>query len=301
MKRYALTAALAYALATPAMADVKFYDGYDAPAGTPLAGYNGYAITSAPVTGPADTKTAEIAAPGLAVPGQPSAGNAASLDYWTHSGAKVWFTATKDIADFGADAGTGVTTFYASALFRSTALPKDAGAWLKVGIPLDFASGADRYFSIGIKQEERLGVLQAQVFAEAQGSAYGDWYLADYTPGTTIQVVARFSFAKMALPGDQYRFEVRAVANPLPGVEPDWASAPLIGGESNKVGTYVVPNVGLSLARGGSDRGAGGLIDEVRIGTTYEDVVPEVPEPETWATLAAGLGLLGALRRRSLC
>lgn len=297
MARRILIALAAFGAATAALAETKFYDGFNAPAGTPLEGYNGYVITSQPILVSGDSKVAEIRGPGLAAPGEPSVGNAAYLDYWTRSGAKVWYTANKDISDFGATDGSGVNTFYVSALFRSTQFPVDAGAWLKVGIPIDFASGADRYFSIGIKQEDRLGVLQPQVFAEGLGSTYGDWYLADYTPGTTVQVVARFSFQKMALT-DQYRFEVRAVANPLPGAEPDWSAQPLITGESNKVGTYAVPSVNLSLARGGSSRGAGGLIDEVRIGTTYGDVVPEVPEPETWGLLAAGLGILGAISRR---
>ncbi|MBL8491542.1 MAG: PEP-CTERM sorting domain-containing protein [Rhodocyclaceae bacterium] len=297
MARSILIALAAFGAATTALAETKFYDGFDAPAGTALDGYNGYVITSQPTLESGDSKVAEIRAPGLQAPAEPSVGNAAYLDYWTRSGAKVWYTANKDIPDFGATSGTGVATFYVSALFRSTELPAGAGAWLKVGIPIDFASGADRYFSIGIKQEDRLGVLQPQVFAEGLGSTYGDWYLADYTPGTTVQVVARFSFQKMALT-DQFRFEVRAMANPLPGVEPDWSMQTLITAESNKVGTYVVPSLSLSLARGGSNRGAGGLIDEVRIGTAYEDVVPEVPEPEAWAMLAAGLGILGALRRR---
>lgn len=265
-----------------------FYDGFVASAHTPLANY-GYDITAEPiftVSNPG-TKTAEINPGGLSIPGQFSVGNAARLYYQMKSGSAVDYTATKDIADFGSVGG--VDTFYVSALFKTDEFPETTGAWLKLAIPLDFSSGADRSFSIGLKHEQYQGVLQDQIFAEGSGSQYGDWKLANYTEGDTVQVVAKFIIAPMTGLPDQFRFEVHAAANPSPASEPTWT---FIAGESNKVGSFAVPSLDLTLTRSGSDAGAGGVIDEIRIGTSYADVVGVVPEPESWAMLLAGIGLL---------
>ncbi len=286
---------------SPVQADSIFYDGFDATAGTQLEGYNGYSITAEPIFTASNpgSKTAEIQGPGLSVAGQLSAGNAAYMYYQMVGGAAVPYTATKNLTDFGSVSGIGVNTFYVSALFNSNDFPtpEDSvlGVWVKVGIPIDFATGADRYFSIGIKHAAR----DYQVFAEGVGTQYGDWKLADYSPGQTVQVVAKYVITPMDATG-RYRFEVYAAANPVPNLEPSWT---FIAGESDavgsyKIGTYTVSNLNLTVARSGSDSGSGGLIDEIRIGTNYADVVGVVPEPETWATLLAGLGLLGWRMRR---
>jgi hypothetical protein len=196
---------------------------------------------------------------------------------------------------FGSAGGTGINTFYVSALFNSNDFPTPEtsalGVWVKVGIPIDFDEPyADRYFSIGIKHAAH----DYQVFAEGQGTQYGDWKLADYSPGQTVQVVAKYVMTPMDATG-RYRFEVYATANPVPNVEPTWT---FIAGESDavgsyKIGTYTVSNLNLTVERSGSDSGSGGLIDGIRIGTNYADVVGVVPEPETWFMLLVGLGLLG--------
>jgi hypothetical protein len=293
------------AIGAPAQASSLFYDSFNAPPGTLLKDYNGYSITAEPIFTASNpgTKTAEIQSPGLSVAGQPSAGNAAYMHYSMASGAAVPYTATKDLGSgaYGAVGGVGINTFYVSALFNSNDFPEPEssvyGVWVKLGIPIDFATGADRYFSIGIKHAAH----DYQVFAEGSGTQYGDWKLADYTPGQTVQVVARYVITPMDATG-KYRFEVFAAANPMPNVEPTWT---FIAGESDvvgghKIGTYTVRGLDLTVERSGSDSGSGGLIDEIRIGTNYADVVGVVPEPETWAMLLAGFGLVGwKLRRRS--
>ena len=301
MKRIpVITITALLAIGTPAQASSLFHDSFNASPGTQLDGYNGYDITAEPT--PA-TKIAEISGPGLSVAGQTSAGNAAYLYYAMDSGAAVPYTATKYLGSgaFGSVAGNGINTFYASALFNSNDFPAPEtsalGVWVKLGIPIDFESGTDRYFSIGIKHAAH----DYQVFAEGQGTQYGDWKLADYSPGQTVQVVAKYVIAPMDATG-RYRFEVFAAANPMPNIEPTWT---FIAGESDavnsyKIGTYTVSKLNLTVERSGSNSGSGGLIDEIRIGTNYADVVGVVPEPETWAMLLAGLGCIGwAARKRN--
>ncbi len=297
-----VTIAILLAIGTPALASSLFYDGFSASPGTQLEGYNGYTITAEPVFSGSNTgtKTAEIKGPGLSLAGQLSTGNSAYMYYSMVSEAVVPYTATKNLGSdaFGSTGGVGINTFYVSALFNSNDFPPEGsapGVWVKVGIPLDFASGADRYFSIGIKHAAH----DYQIFAEGQGTQYGDFKLADYNPGQTVQVVAKYVITPMDATG-RYSFKVFAAANPGPDVEPTWTQ---IAGESDavnsyKIGTYTVPNLELTVKRSGSNSGSGGLIDEIRIGTTYADVVSAVPEPETWAMLLAGLGLVGWTARQ---
>lgn len=123
MKRTPLVAiATLLAIGTPAQASSLFYDDFNASAGTLLEGYNGYTITAAP--SPA-TKIAEISGPGLSVAGQPSAGNSAYMYYSMGSEGGVPYTATKNLGSgtFGSAGGTGINTFYVSALFNSNDFP----------------------------------------------------------------------------------------------------------------------------------------------------------------------------------
>jgi len=292
MKRTPLvTIVTLLAIGTPAQAASLFYDDFNATDGTLLEGYNGYTVTTEP--SPA-TKIAKISGPGLSVTGQTSAGNSAYMYYSMSSGAAMDYTATKYLGSGTFGSAGGINTFFVSALFKTDEFPETTGAWFKVAIPLDFASGADRFFAIGLKNEEYQGTVQDQIFAEGQGSQYGDHHLASYTEGDTVQVVAKFSIAPMSGLDGQYRFEVRAAANPSLTSNPKtWQ---LITEESNKVGSFEVPSLDLVLTRSGSNAAAGGLIDEIRIGTNYADVVGVVPEPETWAMLLAGLGLLAGWR-----
>lgn len=289
MKLGTLTAFLVMAgTGTSASATSLYYDGFIASPYASLESY-GYTITAEPDLSPPNsgTKLAEINPGGLSIPGQVSAGNAAHLYYEMVSGAVVDYTATKDITDFGS-AG-GINTFYVSGLFKTDEFPETTGAWIKLGVPVDFTSGADRYFSIGLKHTQYQGVLQDQIFAEGLGTQYGNWKLADYTEGDTVQVIAKFTYFKMT-GSDQYGFEVFAAANPSSTVEPTWK---LIASESNLISGFTIPNLELTLTRSGSFAAAGGVIDEIRIGTNYADVVGVVPEPEAWFLMLAGLGLLG--------
>ncbi len=287
---------------SPAQASSLFYDSFNAPPGTLLKNYNGYSITAEPDPhGEPITIFADIRGPGLSVAGQSSTGNAAYMYYEMRLAGDLPYTATKNLGSggFGSIGGVGINTFYVSALFNSNDFPESEssvyGVWVKLGIPIDFATGADRYFSIGIKHALR----DYQVFAEGDGTQPADLKLADYSPGQPVQVVAKYVMTPMD-PTGRYQFDVFAAANPVPNVEPAWIK---IAEESDavnsyKIGTYTVSSLNLTVKRSGSNSGSGGLIDEIRIGTSYADVVGVVPEPETWAMLLAGLGLVGWASRR---
>jgi hypothetical protein len=85
----------------------------------------------------------------------------------------------------------------------------------------------------------------------------------------------------------------------------DNPTALTLGGPDLALGTANVALTGLnastigfrSLHIYGSDGLGHSQFDEIRFGTTFADVSP-IPEPSTYALLAAGLGALAWLRRR---
>lgn len=82
--------------------------------------------------------------------------------------------------------------------------------------------------------------------------------------------------------------------NPTLGLEPDIAAAnvTLTSANLNPVGESMNR---VRIQQGGSADNA--IIDEIRLGTTWEDVAPVVPEPGTAALISVGLAVLGMRRR----
>jgi hypothetical protein len=79
-------------------------------------------------------------------------------------------------------------------------------------------------------------------------------------------------------------------------LNPTLSTLPTTGGVS-VTGTFSTPGTLYGGFRGGT--AFSGIVDELRVGTSYFDVVPTtVPEPSTYTLMGLGLGALWVLRCR---
>ena len=111
------------------------------------------------------------------------------------------------------------------------------------------------------------------------GNGQADSGIAAVTGQTTL-LVLRADFTSGI---DKFTLYV----NPTPG-----GAEPLAGAGKQDVDIGAV--TGLTLYSTGAYS-----VDEIRVGTTFADVVPTVPEPSSVIMLAIGVGGLAAFRRRA--
>lgn len=112
----------------------------------------------------------------------------------------------------------------------------------------------------------------------------------NYVPGETLFLVLSYTFGPGA--GDDV---ARLYVNPTPG-SPENANTPVVtvsGGTevtAGQIQSFYLRNNSVEPART--------QIDDLRVGTAWEDVTPAVPEPAAAALMGLGMLVLGAARRR---
>jgi hypothetical protein len=106
----------------------------------------------------------------------------------------------------------------------------------------------------------------------------------------TVFVVLKYTFDSVN--GDS----AQLFLNPTPGAAEPAASLTVTAGTALNLGTP--PGIKSFFVRNNSVEPDELLIDELRIGTTWEDVTPAVPEPASAVLALASLALVALLRRR---
>jgi hypothetical protein len=120
---------------------------------------------------------------------------------------------------------------------------------------------------------------------------------ATLTQGDTVLVVGRLNYVSHS--GSTYTLTSDFWGNPDSSTFGGAAPAPFASGSSESTITTGINRFSLLASASGSSSLPLGLqIDEVRIGTTWADVTPAVPEPASLGLLALG-GLVLARRRRA--
>lgn len=158
---------------------------------------------------------------------------------------------------------------------------------------LQFQLSVSRDIKVGVGNNSGTFYLGGNRNSNAVNSGYNVTSLI----GSTMMVVGYIP----AIPDSGYTNPtISLYLNPADlTTQPGTATTTFLGGNTN-TGTSLTEISLLSIKAGGSNQRSFGYIDEVRFGTSWDDVTPNVPEPSTYA-LALGLFALGGvllLRRR---
>ncbi len=258
-----------------------FTESFDGTDGIGLMAYNNhYTVDGSPVAG----DKAEIDSPGLSIPGKLSAGN--SL-YITRT-ANMSNSYHNDLDMPDTPINTTGQAIYFSAFFKPEKLTANSARFY---VELPFRKDGStlvREQQMGIKYNSPLGKLEAFVYFEGSSIAYYT-FDDDVLAGETIQMVMR------VVMNANTTLTVSALVDPAVGEEPaSWAN---VGTTDSSTGGWHLNFMELGAYRPNTTSVSKGWIDEIRIGTSYADVVV-VPDPATLSLLAPG-GLAMVRRRRT--
>jgi hypothetical protein len=253
------------ALCSPAQATLLLYEDFNYTAAantTTQSGGTGW--TGAWGTAAGDTSTV-ISGSGLTYTGLPTAGNAASDNTFGSMGnTRTWS---------GAGLFGNGSELWLSALVNTSATGSD----LRL-----FALTSSTVSAGGVG----FSLAGSTIRATINGSSFSSNITG--TSGTTMLLVARIQFSN-TVGADS----VTAWLNPTIGATPPTGGSSISGDISSTFTTTPI----LGFRGGGSWMG---IVDELRLGTTYGDVVgAAVPEPSTFSLFAlAGVGLAFCSRVR---
>jgi len=263
-------------VASPAHAALIAYEGFDYASGTGIIGQSGgtgWAAGSSwsgydpSVTWPGVVTSSGLSYGSLAIQGN-ALTTATTPGPMLSSSAIYW----RNLPQFGQEG----TTLYVSFLFRPETgygyyggvnLTDDYGRGIYVG-----KSGADGYNNYGL--EGPLGVIDSSSVPVTAGVTAFIVLKAQFLAGSDIYSI----FVNPALDGSESAAPsaIKTNFDPVPG-------SPLVGT------TFLFNNYGYYT------------IDEIRVGTTYADVMPTaIPEPASLSLLAVGFAALAGRTRFTL-
>jgi hypothetical protein len=280
----AITIACLAAAAGSAGAGTIFVEHFAGTDGTALPTYDSdYIATNNPVIA---GKKAEIDSPGLTVSGKLSSGNSLYIGVPDSGSPALIYEFTNDNDLINQNPGDS-SVYYASAFFKLDQFGTDTRAAIYVELPFyREGTGTVREVEFGLYRQAPLegGGLTVAATYEFNWNAPARKDLGVYTEGSTVQVVL-----KAELQGNS-SLNYYAAVDPSVGSEPAWTL--IAQTETNAAGWNLDA---VSVAAYAPNNASFGWIDEVRVGTTYDDVVV-APEPATLSLLA--LGGLALIRRR---
>lgn len=269
----AVCVGLVLAMGGLAQADLVAYDGFDYGDSGDLHGSNGGSgnWTSTWADGGDGSWGFNLDTPGLTYTGLPVVGNTSTTNGGDGSYRTVDDTGLLDEGD----------NVWFSVLVR------DDGTGSDLRVNFFGTASAREYDGAGFNFAGANGGTHS-ISAEYNG---GNWGSSDtgVTDGDTLLVVGKIAMA--VDDGTDPRDYIRIWVNPSLDSEPLDGDATSSYGVKLSDGGFAFPGEAVNLRSGGSFEGA---VDEIRIGTTFNDVV--VPEPATLGLL--GLGGLAVLRRR---
>lgn len=247
-----------------------FSDGFNYTAGTTLHGNDGWTLGGAPLS----ITNANLTYPNLADLG----GNALSV---TQS------SASSTINSFNATPVTAGTVYF-SFLVAPTTLPTantEVGALLASGStgPSGSADPLGVYVGLQAAGQYKIGVRHG-----GSGATYAS------NTGMTLNSTNFFVVAYTFNPSTTDD-SVSLWVNPTPGGSLPVADVTVVANS----GTVDAANLQVLGLKANSGTGAGNWVwDTLRIGDTWADVTPTVPEPSTFVLAGAGLGMLLMMIRR---
>lgn len=232
---------------------------------------------------------AEYTSEGLSFPSLASAGGAANIAVGPQSGQVVDESAFNN-TDFAA--ASGVEPVYASALLK-VAGSEDisaGGGVVSARFHMTSTSSNDRTVSLGIADDG-----DGNPYLYAEGNA-GKVNLGAYNYGETALLVADFN---NIVYGNWQNPEVEAAVLADVGDTPAWQTVTFGGNTTDLTGIDAVSLYAQAYDYGGwnDQKFASGTGDEIRLGESYEDVLP-IPEPATLSLMALS-GLALVIRRRT--
>ena len=268
--RFLLVAGASCLLLQSANAALLFSDGFNYTAGTTLKGNDGWTLGSVPLS----ITNANLTYPSLADLG----GNALSVTQGTASSTINSFNATP----------VSSGTVYFSFVLSPTTLPTantEVAALLASGStgPSGSADPLGLYVGSQIAGQYKIGVRHG-----GSGATYAS--NAGMTLGSTNFFVIAYTFNPSTTDDS-----VSLWVNPTPGGSLPAADVTVVANS----GTVDAANLQVIGFKANSGTGAGNWVyDTLRIGDTWADVTPSVPEPSTVLLVGAGLGLMLGLVRR---
>ena len=266
MSKLIVIAALLIGATQYAHAMLIAYEGFDYKEGTSLTGATGgVGWKDAWFSWSKATNGSKIVSPGLSRDGMALSGNASAQDGSDTRICRYIDTSRPEVADlvvdgaFGKTFGKDGTTIWISFLISCTSYPKLAhgGIHFMDGIvPAGGKFKSTQRLQLGRQNKGEHWML---IRVDQGGPAAGEWDGTVTSDKTVRLLVYRFDFK--AGPEEGWMW-----VDPEPGKEPDPAKADV---HAPKIADFRINAVNV-----GSGGGATFLFDELRIGTTYADVVP---------------------------
>lgn len=267
-------AAAAHLAAAPASAGLLAADSFDYPdaIGTSLSGLNGGTGWDAAFPAPGGTMNLQA---GLAHPSQPSAGSSMGWNPNANMGSGRPWDVTTQAPENG--------TYWFSVLVQANGVAQGNFNWMF------YTPSANGQNGVGFRTSNVGGSVNFRVISGNTDGTANPQAGSTYAIGSTNLIVGRLDLDKTA--GSSMRIWVNPDRSAPPTeASPDTAVWTFSAAESNNLR----PNItGRSFSTGGADPTANNLrFDEVRIGTTFADVVPP-PAGVPQFSLAPATGIQG--------